>query len=324
MKKTTLLFTAAIALAACGQQDPAEKFRDALPKTQAVQVGTPQTDTAAGALSVQANALGETNLAQSEYAVMSYYLATTMNAGVGWILGTVQFITTFRPTDCGDSSCTWGPWVDDDGNNRWKLRVEKVGDAYEWALSAQNGLDANGPFVEFIAGTAYPVDRDHGSGSFTIDFDAQDALYHGPLYEKKDFGQIAVTYDNTKDVHVSASFIDAHNDDPDPAKNGHLMNAAYDFQAASSGGELQIAFQDEVTTEVARILTRWSPGGAGRADVEYFPTGIGGAVYEETECWAGRSQDFVEVYDSTPAHAFGSESECSPFSSRVNPDLQLP
>lgn len=323
MKKLSLLLAAAMALAACGSQDPAEKFRDALPKAQAVQVGTPQ-DSSSTALSVQGNALGESLALQSEYAVMSYYLAVTMNGGVAWILGTVQFITLLKPTECGDSSCTWGPWVDDDGNNRWKLYVEKVGDAYQWKLSAQNGLDANGPFVDFITGTAHPADKDHGSGSFVVNFDAQDALYHGPLYVKKDFGQLDVTYDNTKEVHVSAAFIDGRNQDPDPAKNGHIMNAAYDFQAASSGGELQIAFQDEVTTEVAQIRTRWSTGGAGRADVAYYPAGIGGAVYTETECWAGKSKSFVEVYDSTVGHAFGTESDCSPFTSRSDPNLPLP
>lgn len=322
MKKTTLLLAAAIALAACGPQDPAEKFRDALPKTEAVTVGTPQTDTGT-ALSVQANALGETAMLQSEYAVMSYHLAVTMNTGVAWILGTVHYITTFEPTSCGDASCTWGPWIDDDGNNRWKLHVEKVGDGYQWTLSAQNGLTPDAAFVSFITGTAYPADKDHGSGSFTVDFDAQDALYHGPIYVKRDFGLLAVTYDNTQNVHVTAQFIHARNQDPDPAKNGHLTNAAYAFDASSSGGVLQVAFQDEVTAEVARIRSRWSPGGAGRADVEYDPDGAGPiAAYQETECWAGRSQDFAEVYDSNPA--YGAETACSPFSSRVDPDLPLP
>ena len=314
--KKTLLLTAAIALAACGSQDPADQFRDALPKTQAVQVGTPQDSSS--------TALGETAMLQSEYAMMSYHLAVTMNSGVGWILGTVHFITTFKPTSCGDSACTWGPWVDDDGMNRWKLYVEKVGGAYGWALSAQNGMEPGAPFVEFIKGTAYPADRDHGSGNFTIDFDAQDALAHGPLYVKRDFGQIAIAYDNTKNVSVDATFTGARNQDPDPAKNGHLMNAAYAFDSASSGGELQVAFADQVTSEVARIRTRWSAGGAGRADIEYDPDGpLGSTVpYQETECWSGQSQQFAEVYDSNPA--YGVESECSPFSSRVGPDLALP
>jgi hypothetical protein len=323
MKKISLLLAAALALAACGPQDPADKFRNALPKTQAVTVGTPQSDSGTGALSVQTSALGESAMLQSEYAVMSYYLAVTMNTGVAWILGTVHFITTFKPTSCDDSSCTWGPWIDDDGNNRWKLFVAKVGDTYEWTLSAQNGLDANGPFVDFIKGVARPVDGDHGSGNFTVYFDAQDALYHGPLYVKRDFGELRVTYDNTQGAYVRADFVDAVNQDPDPAKKGHVMNAAYEFDAASSGGQLQVAFQDENTQEVARIRSRWSPGGAGRADIEYDPDGIAGvAAYTETECWAGRSQDFAEVYDSYPA--YGVESSCSPFSTRLDPNLPLP
>lgn len=322
MKKTTVLLAAALVLAACGEVDPAQQFRDALPKSQAVQVGTPQTEGTPGALSVRRDALGDTAMIQSEYAVMSYYLALTMNTGVAWTLQFLQLVTAFPPTTVDDGSATWGPWVDDQGLNRWKLVVTKVGDAYEYALSAQPGSNAGAPFVDLITGIAHPVDRDRGQGTFTIDFDAQDALDHGPLWEKKDFGQLAVDYDNRTNVSIGAVFTNARNDDP---ANPHLLNAAYAFADAPSGGVLQIAFENLETTEAVSLRTRWSAGGAGRADAHYNgPDGAGGRVdYYASECWAGHAQDFEEVYDSKYPNV-GPESACSPYASALYADVVLP
>lgn len=323
MKKILTVLAAASLLAACGQVDPAEKFRDALPKSQDVQVGTPQTQgTTAGALSVRRDALGDSAMPQSEYAVMSYYLALTLNSGVGWTLGFLQLVTAFPPSSCDDTSCTWGPWVDDDGLNRWKLVVTKSGDAFDYALSAQPGSNEAAPFVDLITGTAYPVDKRHGNGTFTIDFDAQDALDHGQLWEKKDFGKVVVTYDNRTSVSIGAAFTNARNDDPaDP----HLLDAAYSFVASASGGELQVASGNLDTTELISLRTRWGASGAGRADAHYDgPDGVGGRVnYYASECWAGRAADFAEVYDSKYPE-IGPETACSPFSSASYADIALP
>lgn len=331
MKNTTLLLAAAaLFTAACAADpEPAQQFRDAMPKTEAVLVGTPQAEGSAGALSVRRDALGDTAMVQSEYAVTSYYLALTLNGGVGWTLRFLQFVTAFPPTSCGDDACTWGPWVDDDGLNRWMLEVTKSGGAYDYALLGQPGSDATAPFVALISGTAHPVDRDHGSGTFTIDFDAQDALDHGMLWQKTDFGQLVVDYDNTRNVSLTALFTGAHkdDDDQDPA-NDHLVNAAYAFSDAASGGELQVAFEDLTTVETVALRTRWSAGGAGRADAHYDgPDGLGGRVdYFASECWAGHAQDFAEVYDSkhTDLPALADESACSPFSAALIPDISLP
>jgi hypothetical protein len=248
-----------------------------------------------------------------------------VNSGVGFTLRFLQLVTTFPPTSCDATSCTWGPWVDDDGLNRWKLNVQKVGDGqYDYALSGQPGRDATAPFVTFISGTARPVDRDHGSGTFTVDFDAQDALDHGSLWVKRDFGRIAVTYDNTRDVSIAANFLDAVNDDP---SNPHRLNAAYAFEHHASGGTLQIAFENLDTSEVWSLRTRWAPSGAGRADAQYDLDGAGATVpFLASECWAGKVQDFAEVYDSkhTDVPGLGDENACSPFSTPDYADVALP
>lgn len=324
MKKLTASL-AALVIAACGTQqtDPAQQYRDALPKAQAVAIGTPQdAGTTSGALSVTQQPLGQTTSPQSEFATMSYYLALSVNGGVAWVLATVRYVTAFPPTSCDDASCTWGPWVDDQGLNRWKLTVTKNGTAFDWALSAQPGSNPAAAFVDLITGTAYPADKDHGHGTLAVNFDAQTQLDHGPLWQQEDFGTLAVTYDNRTSATVDAVFLGAH--DKDPA-NPHRMNAHYLFQAASSGGQLEVAFQNLDTTAVVTLRTRWSPSGAGRADAHYTgPDGLGGtASYYESECWAGKVDNFVEVYDLQ--YAIGTESACSPFSTaEYTLDIQLP
>lgn len=322
MKKiVTLVAAASLALAACGKVDPADPYRDALPRSETVQLGTPQAQgSASGALAVRTDPLGDSSLPQSEYAVMSYWLAHTFNAGVAWTLGFLHLVTSFPPTSCDDASCTWGPWVDDDGLNRWRLVVTRSGDAYVYALSAQPGSNASAAFVDLITGTAYPADPHRGHGSFTIDFDAQDSLDHGALWVKKDFGKVDVAYDNRSALSIDAVFTGARD-----ANDHHRLDAAYAFDASASGGELQIATENLDTTEVVSLRTRWAASGQGRADAHYQgPDGLGGRLdYHASECWAGRTADFVEVYDSKHPE-IGPESACAPFGSASYADLPLP
>jgi hypothetical protein len=324
MKKLSAVLAAALALAACGQkEDPAQQYRDALPKSGAVEIGTPAGATAvSGVVAATSSTLGGADrAAQSEYAVTSYYLALSINGGTAWSLRLLQFITAYPATSCDDASCTWGPSVDDQGLNRWKLVVTKDADHFDYAFSGQKGSDTSAPWVDLIAGVAYPgADRDHGSGTFKVDFDAQDALDHGDLWVKKDYGNVTLSYDNTKSpVTVGATFLGAKNQDPDA---GYFMNVVYSYERAASGGELQVAFERLDTNESLSLRTRWSPSGAGRGDAHYND---GGSVdYYATQCWDGAVNGYAESFDSVPDPDTGNESACSPFSSASYADIALP
>jgi hypothetical protein len=100
------------------------------------------------------------------------------------------------------------------------------------------------------------------------------------------------------------------------------MNAAYAFEEGASGGELQVAFENLDTTAVVSLRTRWSASGQGRSDVRY--TAAGGGSLTASECWAGRSQDFVEVYDTKHLDILGDATGCSPFSDFQEATLPLP
>ncbi|HET8542853.1 MAG TPA: hypothetical protein VFL83_23475 [Anaeromyxobacter sp.] len=302
MKKLTATLAAALLLAACAEKvDPAQEYRDALPTAQAVQLGTPSADANPGAISVSRDALGQSPSYGSEYAQTSYWTAVTVNVGVWWTLTLVQVIASFKPTHCDDAECSWGPWPGDDGLNEWMFHVAKVGESYEYELMARP-IEGAADWTNILTGTALPgVDRHHGSGDFTINFDAQDLLAHDPdTYVKEDHGVLSVTYDNTADVSIDATLVGGKNDDP---SKPHMMDATYSFLDTGAGGTLGLRVLNRDTTERVSLFTRWNGTGAGRSDVQY--SGAGGATpATASECWAGAGgippwvPAWGETYDS--------------------------
>jgi hypothetical protein len=318
--KPTCVAVVAVLLAACGtsELDP-NTVRATLPTAEAVALRTAAADAPPAVAGVQSQALGDTPSYKSEYAIVSYWTAVSVNVGVGSALGLLKLITAFPPTKCAESSCTWGPAVDDAGLNRWRLVVEKTADTFAYVLAAQNGVTP-GDFVPLLTGVAHPgPDRDHGRGTFTLDFDAEDALAHGPLWEKKDFGKVTIDYDNLDGVSIGAVLLNGKN-----AEDATRMNAVYAFEDRGAGGELQIAVENLTTTETFSLRTRWDADGAGRGDVQYSgqdgALGNGDDAYA-SECWAGEAFGFVEQYDSFPE--FGLESLCV-FQPALYANLSLP
>jgi hypothetical protein len=320
MKKTCALLAAAALLAACGETkiDP-EAVRAALPAPDAIQIGTPGADATASGGTGRAALAGEP-VYGSGYALTSYWTAVTVNVGVWWSLTLVRVVTAFPPTSCDEASCTWGPWEDDQGLNVWRLVVTRAGDdGYAWTLAGQPGSRPEAGFTTLMSGVAYPgPGRDRGHGTFAIDFDAEAGLDHGALWEQEDFGQLSVAYDNRTALSVDATLLGGKSDDPaDPV----FMNAAYSFDAAGPGGELQLALETlEATPRELSLHTRWDPTGAGRGDARFAS---GGLTYQASECWGGAPASFALVYASHTDPVYGAESACA-FPSAVYADVTLP
>jgi hypothetical protein len=313
MKKLTSMIAAALTLAACdAKEDPADQYRAAMPKNSAVQIHVPDGEAAGGAQMAAGGrfALGQAPGYLSEYAITSYWTAVTVNVGVWWTLELLQFITAFPPSQCDDGSCTWGPWLGDQGLNYYKLHVEKVDGSYDYALSGQSAAAGVQPWVELISGNAVPgADRDHGRGTFRILFDEFDELQHADPDWKKDHGTLTVSYDNTSGLFVHADFVNARNDDPDRLDN--VMNAAYEFVLGPADGDLQIVFEDATAGDSVSLHTRWKRhDGAGRGDLRYVP--VGGGELVGSECWNGEHDTlpWAEVYDTSAPDATGAEENC--------------
>lgn len=322
MNKLPASLLAAVVATACAQKsDPAQQYRDALPQAAAIQIGTPSAEPTPGALTARSDALGQSPSYGSEYAQTSYWTAVTVNGGVWWTLTLVKVITAYPPSACDDTSCTWGPWPADDGLNEWKLHAAKVAEHFEYALSARAVAGA-AAWTDVLAGTAFPgADRNHGNGSFTIDFDAQDALAHAAGWVKQDYGVLDVTYDNRAQIAIDATLTGGKDQDP---ANPHLMDATYSFvRDPGHGGDLGLGVVNLDTSERLSLHTRWDGTGAGRSDVHY--QGANGTPdFTSTECWAGAGgippwvPAFGETYDDKVP--FGTEATDCVF----NPAAFLP
>jgi hypothetical protein len=319
MLKRAIWVAALLTIAACAEEkkDPAQQYRNAMPNGATVQIGVPEGEGAPGALTSgivtseeTSTALGQTPSYGSEYAAMSYWTAVTVNLGVWWTLELVKVVTTFPPSACDDSACTWGPWLGDQGLNNYRLHVAKASGAYDWTLSGQSAAVGAQPWTDLIAGHAIPGnDRDHGSGSFETNFDNFDYLQHATTTWKQDYGTLSVSYDNNAGLFVHAEVVGAHNDDPE--RLGNKMDAAYQFDRTGTDGDLQVAFRDVTVGDQVSLHTRWKRlSGAGRGDVHYVPVG-GGAGVDASECWNGKfaATPWAEVYDTKIP--FGSEASCA-------------
>lgn len=326
MRKLAALSTALL-LAACGQKDVADQFREAMPSTQEVQVGAPAagqaTATAQAPGAPTARLAGQDVVApsRSEYALTSYLFATSVNASVALTLAQLHAVTFWPPTACTDQACTWGPGSGQGDVNEWQLVVTKAGEGYDYALQGRPKGQVGAAFVSVIAGRAFPgPGRHHGHGSLTVDFDgAWAGLAHGVNPDgspkvQEDFGVVDITYDATSDLQVTAAFVGAKHAERfanDPTARADVW---YAFDGSAAGGDLHLAFRTLPlgdTSESVSLHTRWANGGNGRGDVEYVGYQAPAGPYHASECWADGVDHFALTYDTDPP--FGAETACTGF-----------
>jgi len=328
MRKLAALSTALL-LAACGQKDVADQFRDAMPSTQEVQVGAPAAGQAtaaaqaAGAPAARVAAQDVVVAPRSEYALTSYLFATSINASVAVTLGTLHAVTLWPPTACTETACTWGPGSEQGAVNEFQLVVTKSGEGYDYALQGRPKGQVGAPFFSVIAGTAFPGPARHrGHGSMVIDFDGTWAnLAHGVNPDgsprvQEDFGVVSITYDATSALQVTAAFAGAKHAERFAADPTARADVWYAFDGSAAGGDLHLAFRTlplGASSESVSLHTRWAHGGNGRGDVEYVGFQAPAGPYHASECWADQVERFALTYDTDPP--FGAETACTGFPS---------
>lgn len=293
---------------ACGNDKPitAEEVRAALPAAASAQVGHPQAAATQSALSAEPGAPAAA-VSTSSYFHLTAALAGSVNLGVGVTLGVLQAVVHLPPTTCEADTCTWGPGSSPLDYNVHRLTVTKVGDRYDFALSAEPKSQPGSGFVTFLSGSAFPgAAPRRGHGTFTVDFD-EAAKLDGPHGD--DTGRIVVTYDARGPLSVGVQFLGmVDREDPGTGAVPNKVNAAYAFVASGTGGDLQVAFRT-LPPNAAKTLSlhsRWDATGAGRGDVEATALGF---TYQESECWAGGAASFALVYGTNPPS--GSEGACA-------------
>jgi hypothetical protein len=323
MKKTAALLAAALATA-CGQTEVADRFRDAMPSHQEVQVGAPTAGQGAtgdvqGPTASRVGSVAPAN--RSEYAATSYQFAASVNTAVALTLLRLEAVTFWRPTSCTELACTWGPGAEAGEVNEYRLVVTRAGEAYDYALQGRPKGAGDAAWVSVVSGRAYPGLEPHrGHGTMLVDFDgawaglAPGVNPDGTPRVQQDFGRVEFAYDARTELKVQAAFVGAK--DADKVRAGDpsaRLDAWYDFAATGSGGSLHLAFQTKpaAAEETVSLHTRWSAAGNGRGDAVAQSYLYPGVTYHASECWAGAADAYLLTYDTDPA--FGSEGACTGF-----------
>lgn len=323
MNKLIALLTV-VALAGCGKGLTAAEVRQAMPSGNDAKVGTPPGPSALTASGIATAAAGTPSVIFDS----SLALAMAVNGGTLIILAVLEAVVNQPPASCSGDTCTWGPGSGTFDVNVYKLVVADVSGHYEYTLSAEPKSKPGSGFVSFLAGHAYPSGTPHkGHGDFTIDFDAEATLDHPAGWAQTDFGTLAITYDNRTDAAVTATFLDGRNTDnpgSDPA-NPNRVNAAYDFKASATGGDLQVAWRTlpPDAAKTANLHSRWTTSGQGRGDLKLVGTG----TFTLNECWLGNTAQFqlgYQMVNDVVNASFADIATCGPFSTADYGTLTAP
>lgn len=283
-------------MAACGGSSAfKDQARDSLPNKSTVGMNSPDgTSTAANAPSTALTAAPDATSSDPFFA-LTVSVAATFNVPVKVFLDVLADVAAKEPASCTETSCTWGPGSSALDFNTYELVVSRDpdGESFDWTLSAQAKSRPASAFVKVASGVARPSGTPHhGSGSFTMDFDAAQTLdgthdATGKLnvtsYSNVGPAQLAVTYTGAKDANVSTETDDI----------------AYAFaEDAAGGGDLQFALRNTTTANDVSVHSRWKNDGSGRADVQ---GSAGTFSLQDSDCWG--PAPFAQVYFTSTAVA---------------------
>lgn len=309
--RTNLLTASIVSLlaAGCGSGQSsgppltAGEARDALPSAQQVQVGTPPQGSALTAAPRGTEAV----TAPAEYAADTLALALAVNGGVAWTLGIAEAVVSLPPTSCALDTCTWGPGSAAQDLDEWQLVVTRKDTAdYLWSLQGRPRATPGAAWIPFLSGEAFTTGVRHvGHGTVVLDLDAAAGLARRATDPAPQPGKISASYDNRSGGHVAVQFLGTQADlNPD-----QRVNAAYQFDATSDGGDLQVATLNLTTAATLQLHTRWTSTGAGRADAAFSE---GGQAISRSQCWDGGATLFRLVFQSTgSAIDLGTEALCA-------------
>lgn len=285
-----LIVVPLIAAVACGGGALKDQARSAMPDKSSVAMGSPQGSSTASATanqSVQDSTAGQ----PSPFFTMTVTVAAVFNVPVALFLDLIASVTLQEPTSCTATSCTWGPGSGPLDSNSYQLVVSKNSDgiSFDWTLSGQVKSRPGSTFVTLASGNAIPGGQaHHGSGKFSIDFDAAATLV-GPHDAT---GLLTITnYTNVGPAQLAVTYVGAK-DSNNPAQRNNIV---YSYaNNTSGGGDLDFAVHNTTTGDQFSAHSRWKNDGEGRADVAGLGSGYNVSL---SECWG--VAPFTVVYFSS-------------------------
>lgn len=311
-----LLSTTVLAgsLAGCVIQpeDKGARFREAIPNADDVKLREP-TGQAAG---TSPQSFPGADLQDGTTSYAKYYKFTRdifdgVNLGTGYILGSVWLLIQLPPTTTQGEEAIWGPGTEALSPAEWRFRAVDVGNGeIEYFLEGR-AKGSNDAWLWTLHGKGFSEKHpEHRKGWFDIDYDTANKLDPARLHGEEEDGKLRVEYalkDPPATIHVTIV----------SARPGVSFDIVTSTQNAG-GGKVDIKGTDDLDDakntqlEDIKMHSRWTPQGAGRADV----TIAGGDVPSNTivhvsECWSTSFQRTFYTDNVGIEPVYGEQSACA-------------
>lgn len=287
--RTRLLLTAALALpfTVAGCDDTTDDtatpeasgvtaMKQALPSAEAMTIDLPS---------------GNFQVAQqATFYAFTWGITTSVNGFVRNISNVVEDIVELPPTETdGATYAVWGPWTEPLSPATWRVRVDAVGDGFDYVVQAWPKEADESAAVDVLRGqhTPRPGAR-RGVGAWTYDLTAArsvDPIAHDAL------GTIEVAYDlaDTRSLEVTFTEVQGPHDPLATSTLYRYTEAADRAGTFDFVSNLDIHADDDPTLdrrELLQVRARWLPTGPGRADVLATHGDLpAGATADLVECW---------------------------------------
>lgn len=282
-----------------------ESFLTALPSRKTLEVTAPSSRAPAALGEHSAALVGQT----ASLYVLTRQMTGQVNGFVGGALDTLGAISRTPSAAIGPDSAAWGPITDPLSPVAGRLIVVRVGPgAHTFRLDLRPKSGGEADFQPFLQGASTGAGPGGPSaGTFAVDLDLAHRL--DPVANPGE-GQViagwAVVPDH-REVQVHLGGAHAAADPPTHADIGSVMRSdgsgslVFDAQANLVGSADAL--------EAGQVRSRWSPTGAGRADLE-AQGGDAADGLVVTECW---DASFARVYANAtaPNGGIGTEGEAS-------------
>ncbi|MEZ4226329.1 MAG: hypothetical protein R3B13_35620 [Polyangiaceae bacterium] len=310
------------------ESDDASRFREAIPRAEAVEVAGPDSATqASGTQSFDHMSSAQANEPWADGPWAYWYgftrhVRTGVNKVTASVLGSVWIVVHTKPTRVDNDTATWGPFSDSLSPAEYRFVVTEVGDRhYEYKLEGRAKSEgASAAFVSVLQGEGWGKGHpSHGFGYFEINLDNARALDPFEI-DAEDTGVVRIDHDLpntiTTDLFKGKRTVIAT---VTPSQSQQRWTAE-SVTEESGEGTLDVTAHVDVDDSKATLLedvtvgSRWNTSGAGRADITVtagdVPAEIG--TVKATECWNSSFQSVYQGYSHnvTWAVSEGDASAC--------------
>jgi len=297
----------------------AERFREAIPQAESVQVSGPEDAQQSGSATGQSIQADEpwANGPWAKWYGFTRHVRKGVNGITGIVLGGIWLVVHTKPTSVTPNEATWGPYTDSLEPVTWRFRVTEVGaDEYEYVLEGRpKQSESEAAYRSVLKGKGWGKGHaSHGDGYFEIDLDTAKEL--DPFEHQDDSGKVKVTHDLPPDITTDLfSQPRSVTAEVKPSNSTAWFTVTSNSNADGTGTLLVDAHADADDSNLTQeedisIKSQWNKLGEGRADINISGGDVPASMdpVKAVECWGA---DFYRVYYSDSVSWEPTEGEAS-------------